>query len=62
MALALDEPHDDDEKYDVEGLTFLVAPNVAQMLQSFGQVNIDYLSYPWGGQISVKAASAGSCC
>lgn len=60
--MALDEPKDDDEKHEAHGLTFLVAPSVAQMIKSYGSVHIDYRDYPWGGQIIVKASGAAECC
>ncbi len=61
MALALDELQEDDEKYEVEGLTFLVAKSVLDVVKSYGSVKIDYLDYPWGGQLVVKANGAASC-
>ena len=60
--MALDEPNDDDEKFETGGLTFLIAPSVSKMVKSFGEINIDFVDYPWGGQITVKAAGSTECC
>ena len=61
MALALDEPQEDDEKFEEKGLTFLVAKSVSDVIKSYGSVNIDFRDYPWGGQLVVKANGAGAC-
>ncbi len=61
MALALDEPQDDDEQIESEGITFLVAPDVSKLVKTYGSVTVDYKDYPWGGQITVKASGAAEC-
>lgn len=62
MALALDESKDDDETHEVDGIKFLVSPNVNQVLQTYGGVNISFADYPWGGQLVIKASDATACC
>ena len=64
MALALDEPKDEDETHEIDGLSFIVAKSVTRMLQRYGQIKVSYHDYPWGGQIMVKAGEDGgdSCC
>ena len=59
--MALDEPQDDDATVESEGITFLVAPDVAKLVKTYGSVTVDYRDYPWGGQITVKAANATEC-
>jgi Fe-S cluster assembly iron-binding protein IscA len=65
LALALDESKEEDEKHEVQGLTFLINPEVAKVLENYKGVDIDFKDYPWGGQIVVKAstgADASECC
>lgn len=60
--MALDEPKDEDETHEIHGITLLVDKSVAEMVKNYGHVKIDYLDYPWGGQIVVKAGNASECC
>jgi hypothetical protein len=55
MGLALDEPKENDERMQVEGFSFIVAPNVADTIRSYGNLLIDYKEYPWikGFQLSL---------
>ena len=42
MDLALDEPKADDEKIEVEGLSFVAEGDVADLIRSSGGLSIDY--------------------
>jgi hypothetical protein len=55
MGLALDEPNRNDEKIEVEGFSFIVAPEVADTIRSYGNLFIDYMEHPWmkGFQLSL---------
>jgi Fe-S cluster assembly iron-binding protein IscA len=41
--MALDEPKEDDHKYDNNALTFVMAPDVEQIVSQSGGVVIDYV-------------------
>jgi hypothetical protein len=64
LALALDEPKEEDETHQIDGLKFIVAKSVTRMLKRYGEINVSFHDYPWGGQIMVKAGEgeADSCC
>jgi Fe-S cluster assembly iron-binding protein IscA len=55
MGLALDEPNRDDEKIEVEGFSFIIAPEVADTIRSYGNLFIDYKEHLWmkGFQLSL---------
>ena len=62
MGLALDEPKTDDEKVEAEGLSFVLAPPVADAIGAHGGLSIDYRDRPFflkGFQFSL--AGARSC-
>ena len=42
MGLALDEPKANDEKIEVEGLSFVAEGDVADVIRSHGGLSIDY--------------------
>jgi hypothetical protein len=46
MELALDEPNANDEKIEVEGFSFIIAPEVADTIRSYGGLLIDYMEHP----------------
>ena len=46
MDLALDEPKANDEKVEVEGLSFVMSSDVANTIRSYGNVAIDYKEFP----------------
>lgn len=54
MGLALDEPKANDKRIEVEGLSFLMDSEVADMIRSFGNLFIDYQDRLWakGFQLS----------
>jgi Fe-S cluster assembly iron-binding protein IscA len=46
MGLALDEPNTNDEKIELEGFSFIIAPEVANTIRSYGNLFIDYMEQP----------------
>ena len=58
MGLALDEPTDDDEKVDVEGLEILVERRAALFA---AQSMIDYVDSLWGRGFSIRPTYGGGC-
>jgi len=56
MGLVLDEPKANDKKIEVEGLSFIVASEVADMIRPYGNLFIDYVEHPWekGFQLSFQ--------
>jgi Fe-S cluster assembly iron-binding protein IscA len=54
MGLALDEPKADDERIEVGGFSFIIAPEAAKAIRSYGNLSIDYMEHPWmkGFQLS----------
>jgi Fe-S cluster assembly iron-binding protein IscA len=55
MGLALDEPKAHDEKIEVEGLSFIAARDVADLIRSAGSLSIDYVEglFKKGFQLSL---------
>jgi hypothetical protein len=47
MGIALDEPNVEDDKIEVKGLPFVVAKDVTDALQYYGDVFIDYPDRPF---------------
>jgi len=47
MGLALDEPNGEDDRLEVKGLPFVVAKDVTDALQYYGDVLIDYQDRPF---------------
>jgi hypothetical protein len=61
MGLALDEPKEDDKKYEVEGLSFIIDKDVTDALRHYGNVSIDYNDRPFfakGFQVSLTGAAS----
>jgi Fe-S cluster assembly iron-binding protein IscA len=46
MGLALDEPKADDERIEVGGFSFIIAPEVAKTIRSYENLSIDYMDHP----------------
>jgi Fe-S cluster assembly iron-binding protein IscA len=61
MGLALDEPKVNDEQIEVEGFSFLVDSEVANMIRSFGSLFIDYKDRPWAKGFQLSFPGKGSC-
>jgi Fe-S cluster assembly iron-binding protein IscA len=60
MDLALDEPNTNDEKIEAEGFSFVIAPEVAETIRSYGNLLIDYKENPWtkGFQLSFQGKTS----
>ena len=62
MRLVLDEPKDNDEKFEVDGLTYLIDKDLG--VQS-GAVKVDYVDNGWQAGFVLSAANplggGGSC-
>jgi Fe-S cluster assembly iron-binding protein IscA len=61
MGLTLDEPKSNDEKIEVEGLSFIVASEVADVIQSYGNLLIDYQERFWAKGFQLSFAGKSSC-
>ncbi len=61
MGLALDEPKATDENIEVEGLSFVITYEVADVIRSYGPLFIDYKSHPWAKGFQLILAGTGSC-
>ncbi len=60
MGLALDEPNGGDDTLEVKGLPFVVAKDVTDALQYYGDVLIDYQDKPFfmkGFRLSLSRAA-----
>jgi hypothetical protein len=66
MGMALDEPHDDDEKIEVEGVPFIISKDVKDTIKDYGNLMIEYMDSPEYGKgfhVSFEQGSCGgSCC
>jgi len=61
MGLALDEPKVNDEKIEVEGFSFILASEVADIIRSFGSLLIDYKDRPWAKGFQLSFPGKDSC-
>jgi hypothetical protein len=62
MGMALDELHANDEKIEVNGLSFIISEEVKDMLKYYGNVKIDYMDSPFNGKgFKVSLEGASSC-
>jgi hypothetical protein len=60
--MALDEPHEEDEKIAVGACTFVMAPDVAQMVAQYGGVKIDFVDEPHRRGYVIDLGRRGGCC
>jgi len=61
MGLALGEPNTNDEKIDAEGFSFIIAPDVADTIRSYGDLLIDYMEHPWKKGFELSLSGKVSC-
>jgi hypothetical protein len=61
MGLALDEPKENDERMQVEGFSFIMASEVADIIRSYGNLWIDYKEYPWIKGFQLSLSGIGPC-
>jgi hypothetical protein len=60
MGLALDEPKEGDEQFDVDGLNVIIDPFAAKMIKDSGGLRIR--SSIFGPMAELTGAAAGGCC
>ena len=61
MGLALDEPKANDEKIEVEGVSFVAAGDVADLIRSQGGLSIDYVKSFFKKGFQLSLLGQGSC-
>ncbi len=61
MGLALDEPRENDKRVEVEGFSFIMDSEVADMLRSYGDLFIDYKDHRWIKGFEVSLSGGGTC-
>ncbi len=61
MGLALDEPKGNDKIIESEGFSVIVDSEVADLLQSYGKLMIDYKDRPWSKGFQLSFPGKGSC-
>lgn len=64
MGLALDEPHDDDHRYETEGITWLVSPKDHEYVMGGRGIQVDHVSgwFGTGFSVSRRGGYVGGCC
>ncbi len=61
MGLALDERKKDDEHVEAEGLSFIMDPEVAEMIRSYGPLSVDYKNNFLTKGFQLALERTGSC-
>jgi hypothetical protein len=61
MGLALDEPKADDERIEVGGFSFIIAPEVRDTIRSYGNLSIDYIEHPWAKGFHLSLLGKAPC-
>ncbi len=61
MGLVLDEPKENDEKIEVEGVPFILASDVADLIRLHGTLYIDYANRLWAKGFQLSLPGKGSC-
>ena len=61
MGLALDEPKAIDQNIEAEGFSFVVTPEVADTIRSYGPLFIDYSNRLWMKGFQLTLQGTGSC-
>jgi hypothetical protein len=61
MGLALDEPRENDGRIEVEGVSLIVASDVADIIRSCGDLFIDYKNHLWSKGFQLSFSGTGSC-
>ena len=61
MGLTLDEPKANDERIEVEGFSFVMDSEVADIIRSFGSLLIDYQDRLWAKGFQLSFPGKGSC-
>jgi len=61
MGLALDEPKTNDEIIKTEGLSIIMASEVADIIRSYGKLFIDYKDRLWAKGFQLSFPGKSSC-
>ena len=61
MGLTQDEPKANDERIEVDGVSFIMDSEVADIIRSFGSLFIDYKDRPWAKGFQLSFPGKGSC-
>ena len=61
MGLVLDEPTANDEKIEVEGVSFIMVSEVAKTIQTYGSLLIDYSNNLLSKGFRLSLAGQGAC-
>ena len=61
MGLTQDEPKANDERIEVDGVSFIMDSEVADIIRSFGSLFIDYKDRPWAKGFQLSFTGKGSC-
>ena len=64
MGLALDEPHDDDESFEIDGLSVVVGPRDSSYITGGQGVRVDYTTgfFGSGFWVARRGGYATGCC
>lgn len=60
MGLALDEPAENDETFDIDGLTVVMDPFAARIVKE--SEGLDITNTMFGPQAQLRGVAAGGCC
>ncbi len=61
MGLAQDELKGNDERIEVEGVSFIMASEVADTIRSYGNLFVDYVEQPWKKGFELSLSGKVSC-
>ena len=59
--MALDEPTDEMEELQSNGIKACIDPKLHEMLKQLGDINIDFVDGPHGRGYSIRAGDPGQC-
>jgi len=60
--MALDEPKDEDKRFEENNMTFIMAPEVESTVNQNGGLNIDYVDDGYRKGYTVNLGSGGGDC
>lgn len=61
MGLVLDEPTANDEKIEVEGISLIMVPEVANTIRAHESLSIDYKNNWWSKGYRLSLSGQGTC-
>jgi Fe-S cluster assembly iron-binding protein IscA len=59
--MALDEPKDDDKRFEENNMTFVMAPDVESVVNQNGGLSIDYVDDGYRKGYTVNMGAGGDC-